>query len=109
MPFDETPSNEKYSNEEFLDPLVYRTFPGTTIKGALPRRINPDYRKIPSPVKRFFNWLFRKEEPTNCNYNDCKKDIHYRTKWILITPDGNVHYYCSRKCLFDTWFGSGDC
>lgn len=47
---------------EYLDPLVYRTFPMTTIKGALPRRLNPNYKKPPSYIKRFFNWLLKKDE-----------------------------------------------
>jgi hypothetical protein len=96
-------------NEKYLDPLVYRTFPGTTIKGALPRRLNPNYRKYPSRIKRLYNWLFRvKEPPRYCKYEDCDKDIQYRSKWILIPPDGNVYHYCSRKCLHDEWFGSHD-
>ena len=37
-------NNEPVPNsEEYLDPLVYKNFPGTTIKGALPRRLNPNY------------------------------------------------------------------
>lgn len=44
-------------NEEYLDPLVYRTFPGTTIKGALPRRLNPNYIKPPSYLERLKRWI----------------------------------------------------